>query len=205
MNKNRHIYLSPHHDDAVLSYGGTIYRLSEAGHAVTVLSVFTAGLSSWETVSPHAKHLLRLWRLQRTSARRLDRTPSRPLCYSPLGIGRHVDHQLVHLAGKHLAAEGCRVLFYEDDPYCDPDFQSVLPPESRERIASRVSSLTPQASCLSASHLAGKLRELRAYYSQFPVTFGSEENMAERISQVRKERLGHPDSKQFAEFPLINA
>jgi LmbE family N-acetylglucosaminyl deacetylase len=37
--------------------------------------------------------------------------------YAPLGIGKHVDHQIVHLAGHDLAARGWDVWFYEDIPY----------------------------------------------------------------------------------------
>src|SRR5918998_1032941 len=37
--------------------------------------------------------------------------------YAPLGVGKHVDHQIVHLAGYDLAARGWDVWFYEDIPY----------------------------------------------------------------------------------------
>jgi LmbE family N-acetylglucosaminyl deacetylase len=37
--------------------------------------------------------------------------------YAPLGIGKHVDHQIVHLAGQELAVRGWDVWFYEDIPY----------------------------------------------------------------------------------------
>jgi LmbE family N-acetylglucosaminyl deacetylase len=37
--------------------------------------------------------------------------------YAPLGAGKHVDHQIVHLAGHELAARGWDVWFYEDIPY----------------------------------------------------------------------------------------
>ena len=37
--------------------------------------------------------------------------------YAPLAIGKHVDHQLVHEAAKHLASNGWDVWFYEDIPY----------------------------------------------------------------------------------------
>jgi len=36
---------------------------------------------------------------------------------APLGIGNHVDHQIVHLAGQELARRGWDVWFYEDIPY----------------------------------------------------------------------------------------
>jgi LmbE family N-acetylglucosaminyl deacetylase len=37
--------------------------------------------------------------------------------YAPLGVGKHVDHQIVHLAGRELAGRGWDVWFYEDIPY----------------------------------------------------------------------------------------
>jgi LmbE family N-acetylglucosaminyl deacetylase len=37
--------------------------------------------------------------------------------YAPLGVGKHVDHQIVHQAGQELAGSGWEVWFYEDIPY----------------------------------------------------------------------------------------
>jgi LmbE family N-acetylglucosaminyl deacetylase len=37
--------------------------------------------------------------------------------YAPLGIGRHIDHQLVCSAADRLAQRGAKVYFYEDFPY----------------------------------------------------------------------------------------
>src|SRR5215212_9371223 len=37
--------------------------------------------------------------------------------YAPLGVGKHVDHQIVHLAGQELARSGWDVWLYEDIPY----------------------------------------------------------------------------------------
>jgi LmbE family N-acetylglucosaminyl deacetylase len=37
--------------------------------------------------------------------------------YAPLGVGKHVDHQIVHQAGQELAGRGWEVWFYEDIPY----------------------------------------------------------------------------------------
>ena len=38
----KHVYLSPHLDDAVLSCGGAIHRAGAAGEAVLVITVFAA-------------------------------------------------------------------------------------------------------------------------------------------------------------------
>jgi LmbE family N-acetylglucosaminyl deacetylase len=37
--------------------------------------------------------------------------------FVPLGVGSHVDHQLVFEAGRHLASQGTEVYAYEDCPY----------------------------------------------------------------------------------------
>jgi LmbE family N-acetylglucosaminyl deacetylase len=37
--------------------------------------------------------------------------------YAPLGVGKHVDHQIVHQAAQELAGRGWDVWFYEDIPY----------------------------------------------------------------------------------------
>ncbi|MFQ5594094.1 MAG: PIG-L deacetylase family protein [Anaerolineae bacterium] len=39
------------------------------------------------------------------------------VCYAPLAIGNHVDHQVVRDVGLTLMERGRRVLFYEDFPY----------------------------------------------------------------------------------------
>ena len=45
-----------------------------------------------------------------------DRLPD-AVWYAPLGIGRHVDHQLVCSATDRLVQQGAKVCFYEDFPY----------------------------------------------------------------------------------------
>ena len=37
--------------------------------------------------------------------------------YAPLGVGRHVDHQIVCSAADRLAQRGAKVYYYEDFPY----------------------------------------------------------------------------------------
>ncbi len=39
------------------------------------------------------------------------------IIYAPLGVGRHVDHQIAHGAAADLARSGASVAFYEDYPY----------------------------------------------------------------------------------------
>ena len=45
--------------------------------------------------------------------------PGEATVYAPLGIGRHVDHLIVHAAARHLHSAGHRVAYYEDYPYAE--------------------------------------------------------------------------------------
>jgi LmbE family N-acetylglucosaminyl deacetylase len=45
------------------------------------------------------------------------RVAEKATVYAPLGAGHHVDHIIVRRMALLLAAQGCRVLFYEDYPY----------------------------------------------------------------------------------------
>jgi LmbE family N-acetylglucosaminyl deacetylase len=56
----KHIYLSPHLDDAVLSCGGAIHRHTASGDAVLVITVFT-GEFEGEVLSPFARQVHGEW------------------------------------------------------------------------------------------------------------------------------------------------
>ena len=56
----RHLYLSPHLDDAVLSCGGMIHRQSRRGERVVVMTV-CAGVPPRQAISPYAALLHRRW------------------------------------------------------------------------------------------------------------------------------------------------
>lgn len=65
-----HIFLSPHLDDAVLSCGGTIYQLAQAGQSVRVITVF-AGDAPPGPLSPFAQSLHDRWQAD-PAARRVE-------------------------------------------------------------------------------------------------------------------------------------
>jgi LmbE family N-acetylglucosaminyl deacetylase len=86
--------------------------------------------------------------------------------YAPLGIGRHVDHQVVAAVAARLSRCGASVTFYEDFPY-------VLQPRALQR---RLRELRLQLDPLvveisSVLHLRQKAAELHA--SQVGINFGS--------------------------------
>jgi LmbE family N-acetylglucosaminyl deacetylase len=58
-----HLFLSPHMDDAVLSCGGLIYQLTQAGEAVTVISVMAGDVPPDVAISPFIEEHFRRWKL----------------------------------------------------------------------------------------------------------------------------------------------
>lgn len=70
-NVPRYIFLSPHLDDAVLSCGGMIYQLVQAGHPVQVITIF-AGDPPRGPLSPFAQSLHERWRTDPAGRRRED-------------------------------------------------------------------------------------------------------------------------------------
>lgn len=84
----------------------------------------------------------------------------------PLGVGSHVDHQLVFEAGRQLAAVGVEVWAYEDLPY------GIHSPRA---LGTRLAQLGPAVGA--AVHLPvgetidAKLDAIACYASQVPVLF----------------------------------
>jgi LmbE family N-acetylglucosaminyl deacetylase len=87
--------------------------------------------------------------------------------YAPLGVGRHVDHQLVFRAGTELASRGWDVWFYEDIPY-------ALKPgafESRLDEITKLTPLEPVAHIPAAAAWEQKLDAILSYPSQLETVF----------------------------------
>jgi len=57
----RHIYLSPHYDDASLSCGGAIHKQVQAGQLVLVITICAAPPPAHEPLSPFARQLHQNW------------------------------------------------------------------------------------------------------------------------------------------------
>ncbi len=70
-HRYRAIFVSPHLDDAILSCGGTIHQLTQAGYRVLIVTAM-AGDPPPGTISPFAESLRKRWRLAAddTAARR---------------------------------------------------------------------------------------------------------------------------------------
>jgi LmbE family N-acetylglucosaminyl deacetylase len=237
----KHIYLSPHLDDAVMSCGGTIHQQASNGDQVQVITIF-AGEYLDGTPSPFAQVQHDYWgnpprpmplrRAEDTAALMLlgadavhldyldavyragpdgewlyaDEEalwqkvhPADPLAedggqrlvsglesvipppdegtvYAPLGVGQHVDHQLVHLAARKLQARGYRMAFYEDYPYAIEPGATDLAVAVAGAEAWQVDTVA-----LAPENLGAKVSALSYYRSQMYVLFGGIEAMPNRV------------------------
>jgi LmbE family N-acetylglucosaminyl deacetylase len=85
--------------------------------------------------------------------------------YVPLGLGNHVDHQLVLAAGRVLWHRGYEVIAYEDYPYAgDPESDPL-------RLGRERSRRDPVVKPLSDEHLERRRRAILCYASQLGVIF----------------------------------
>lgn len=86
--------------------------------------------------------------------------------FVPLGVGSHVDHQLVFEAGRRLAAQGTEVYAYEDCPYA-----IHTPAGVRARLTALGDTVGKAVSVPIASTLEQRLEAIACYRSQVPVIF----------------------------------
>jgi len=98
------------------------------------------------------------------------------LFYAPLGIGHHVDHQLVCQVGRQLLSRGCRVAFYEDYPYAEDQeaLSAALQAVGGEQWRS-------ESISLDATDLCAKVDAIGYYRSQMSVLFGGAQAMPSRV------------------------
>lgn len=90
---------------------------------------------------------------------------------APLGIGHHVDHQLVHRAGARLLDAGYTVIFYEELPYAEKA-------DAFAEMPAGVSSFLVE---LSEEDIVAKLYALHYYQTQIPVLYASADRMNECV------------------------
>ena len=96
--------------------------------------------------------------------------------YAPLGVGSHVDHQIVHCVGRRLLARGYRVAFYEDYPYAERA-QAVESALARAAGGGWQTETVP----LGADDLVAKVAALSYYHTQMTVLFGGTGAMPSRV------------------------
>ena len=90
--------------------------------------------------------------------------------YVPLGIGEHVDHQLVFEAGNRFREDGKDVVFYEDFPY-------TARPSSHERRMAALDRLSAATVILGEDELLAKIEAFGYYRSQIDMLFGDARQM----------------------------
>jgi LmbE family N-acetylglucosaminyl deacetylase len=96
--------------------------------------------------------------------------------YAPLGIGRHVDHQIVCSAADRLVQRGANVKFYEDFPYVL--WQGALDARLKELGGAFEPAYVEMSEML---HLRQEASEM--YASQLGVNFGSKEAMYKAMEE----------------------
>jgi hypothetical protein len=112
------LFIQPHYDDVPLSCGGTVALLARNRHEPHMVTVFASELLP-QMVGEFAAWKHERWKLtdpdRVLEARRAEEIRHLPewregnRVFVPLGIGSHVDHQLVFEAGRCLAAQGAEV------------------------------------------------------------------------------------------------
>lgn len=133
-NKYEAIFVSPHLDDAILSCGGLIAKLTKEKKRILIVTVFTKGINTvrikddmevCKTLGADYLHLGFVDEVKRRS--RLSWIDIKEklikkvvvknggVLYFPLGVGRHGDHLLVREVGESF--KDIKVYFWEDYPY----------------------------------------------------------------------------------------
>ncbi|MEA2575512.1 MAG: hypothetical protein QOH93_2810 [Chloroflexia bacterium] len=120
--------------------------------------------------------------------------------FAPLGVGHHVDHQLVFWAARQLGPR-FGVLFYEDYPYASRP--GALDRRLQELNMPARPRLTP------ITELIGlKIAAITRYKSQLDMLFGTSERMPGAVRDyARWTASSHPQAGQYAErvwsFPPV--
>jgi LmbE family N-acetylglucosaminyl deacetylase len=97
--------------------------------------------------------------------------------YAPLGVGNHVDHQLVAVASRRLIEHTGRAIFYEDYPYVERPGALTSRLEGFGEIGWR-----PQIQTLATGCLQAKINAVTCYESQLTSLFGGPEEVETRVS-----------------------
>jgi LmbE family N-acetylglucosaminyl deacetylase len=104
----------------------------------------------------------------------------------PMGVGNHVDHQIVREAGLMLLREGAEVWMYAEVPYALDDAMLAL-------AISQIDVHSPIVVRLDDDAMQRKVAGVRAYSSQLPVLFRDRGDVAEEIeSFARRQGSGEP-------------
>ncbi|MFT5643452.1 MAG: LmbE family N-acetylglucosaminyl deacetylase [Janthinobacterium sp.] len=176
-----------------LSFPDGIYRRSP----LTGKLIYRNERERW--ISPHIEDIAHIEEMYLV-LRRLCLGLGSILLLSPMGIGNHVDHQIVAQVAVRLAASGVTLLFYEDFPYvADPsigsgDLDGPLAALARMQ-------LTPSKHFVVPVDVDGKMALLRHYASQVPALFGDDDGMRARIAG--RQHTGVPSEFYWRTNPIL--
>lgn len=246
---NRHLFLSPHYDDAVYSSGATIYQLTQSGQPVTILTVMAGyprppypdtpivrdNHTRWQAGDEPVRtrrnedqraaeilgatviyldHLDCIYRVSSAGDALYpdedslwgDIHPEDPThtalinhplelnnitdIYAPLGVGDHVDHQIVHQWGIWLVENHphLRLWFYADFPYIRK------PNALKQHLDQLTTPVTPHPMPITSDAINAKIRAVAAYQSQISTFWPFVDAISDDIRAIHR-----TDDGQFAE------
>ncbi len=117
--------------------------------------------------------------------------------FAPLGVGNHVDHQLVFHAARRLGPR-YGVLFYEDYPYSG--HEGALALRLRALGVSPVLPQSPNSRTVPISDVIGlKIAAIARYKSQLGVLFGSNEAMPPAVRAYAQSVAGEGNVSHYVE------
>ena len=102
----------------------------------------------------------------------------------PLGVGNHVDHQIVYRVGRMLAARGWRALAYEDFPY------AALDGATARRLEAVAGEVGPPEAVPVAATLSRRIAAIAAYRSQLPTIFRFTDDWPALVARAAAEAGG---------------
>jgi LmbE family N-acetylglucosaminyl deacetylase len=154
-----------------LDYLDAVYRTAPDG-----TWLYTQEQALWQGV--HAADPMARGGMDDLADRLADLIPpnDRALVCAPLGVGRHVDHEITHRAARRLLGKGYQVAFYEDYPYAERSgaLESAL-------VAAGAEGWRGAAIPLDAPDLTAKVAALSYYRSQLSVLFGGADAMPDHV------------------------
>jgi LmbE family N-acetylglucosaminyl deacetylase len=161
-------------------YTDCIYRQTPAGDFP-----YASEEALWGEVDPAEAGLVA--RL----AARLAALPRRQggIVYGPLGVGNHVDHQIVRQAAE---ASGHPLIYYEDFPYAQ-DQRAVQLALARVRAQARLVLLCEEA-------LASKIAAIACYRSQLSTFWPDEAEMAMSVRAFAERTGGGVPAERYWKF-----
>jgi LmbE family N-acetylglucosaminyl deacetylase len=111
--------------------------------------------------------------------------------FAPLGVGHHVDHQLVHWAARRLGPR-FGVLYYEDYPYAAKE--GALQTRLQELALPATPQITPIGDLIGL-----KIAAINRYKTQLDVLFGSADQMPTAVRQYAASVAPPGSGTQYAE------